>query len=194
MPVGSIPKTAKRVVAGLAASLEARVAATYGDPDLVTVRPVPTWTRLDDTGTGVVLAGGLDGRIALMMSMSGRWGKDDFQPPATLVAGVKPSGSIVYRHAYEKARRVQARFVEGLWYVFGAIDVDPTTIGRLTPTFNQDVYHAQLLALAREIVTECPPGKDPEASARKFAEVLRVVAETSFNRAWKEVGFGWWGS
>lgn len=157
----------------------------------------PEWTVLDRAPGGVMVLVGLsDGRTAVCCSGSGPWSSDDFSkaspPPKTPGFALKMH-SHVYRHSYESARRVEVYFDDDrkTWYAENARTVEPKEAGRATPVINQEAYEQALGEVARQTLDAAVAGEDPEIRIERFRKVLVMVAKHSFQRGWKELGFGW---
>jgi hypothetical protein len=206
--LGSVVTKARNAVSKVQESLDDKLEKLYTHPETPTAtatdirepvvkartKSATDWTLLDRAaGNSICLVGLPDGRVSLVMAMSGGPWKDTDFKRATEVASSMSMSTVVYRHTYEDARKVKIRFTGGEWFTGGAEATKPDQVGRPTPALHMESYEAQLRMLAAEALDGFKVGEDPASRARVVGDLLVAVAKHSFNRGWKEIGFGFWG-
>lgn len=148
-------------------------------------------TLLDlSAGSSVALIGTPEGRLVVALSASGPWKPQEFRE-AVKAPGKTVMQEFVYRHSYDGARRVRILWdnANKAWLTGGAEDADPKSVGRATPALAQEEFEAGLSEMATSLLTE--KGIDNPALADELAKLIQAISRHSFNRAWKEQGYGW---
>lgn len=189
---GILSKT-KAALARKIDELEERIQEGYRPETTISPAAPPGWTLLDKAGGGaVVLVGTDDGRLVTLISPSGYWKDGDFARKAKAApegANALAFRTQLYRHSYDGARSVEYRWSEDEGWMTGKIsDVDPKSIGRMQEAENQRQFEEHLERMGAEVASI----EDDSERAAKMGELLKAISRSSFNRGWKEQGFGWW--
>lgn len=148
-------------------------------------------TLLDlSAGSSVALIGTPEGRLVVALSASGPWKPQEFKEPSK-APGKTVMQEFVYRHSYDGARRVRILWdnANKAWLTGGAEDADPKSVGRATEALNQEEFEAGLNDMATSLLAE--KGIENPVLAGELAKLIQAVSRHSFNRAWKEQGYGW---